>query len=403
MKIPGSFFEVQLVLNGELIEFQILNRAVVEYQISVMDFEEIEFDLPEFLEENHVSLPKNRLENVLQQLEGVYLELQQQQEKIRHQQMTQYQQSQQNIITYESQKVLLMGSSGKSSIYQVIFESKSPYETFSLPPTKKVIKHNIEFAAMTSASRKQNLAILEAGSEFPAPEHFDQASILLFIIDAFEVSNYENIRYQLHQAIKLLKYHGKRPAHLQDSQSNIFCFIHKMDLFPNSAEQFESLVKYFRYDPEADAVNLEINFFPTSIFDSSIYSAWAKVVEVMMPKSSKLNALSNQLKEALGLYATLIIEKRTGLPICASKTLLDDSVLVGSTNRVLIAIEKVLPEYELAGLKDFRINTATGVLEVKLFHQYYMLVLLYPPHINLNDVHSQKKLTEFIETMLNSI
>ena len=403
MKIPGSFFEVKLVLNGELIEFQILNRSVVEYQISVMDFEEIEFDLPEFLEENHIILPKNRLENVLQLLEGEYLELQQQQEKIRRQQMTQYQQSQQNIITYESQKVLLMGSSGKSSIYQVIFESKSPHETFSLPPTKEPIQHSIEFAAMTSANRRQNLSILESGSDFPKPEHFDQASILLFIIDAFEVSNYDNIRLQLHQAIKLLNYHGKRPAHLSDTQSNIFCFIHKMDLFPNSAEQFESLVKYFRYNPDTNGINLEINFFPTSIFDSSIWSAWAKVVEVMMPKSSKLNALSNQLKEDLGLYATLIIEKRTGLPICASKTLLDDSALVGSTNRILLTIEKVLPEYELAGLKDFRINTATGILEAQLFHQYYILVLLYPSHVDLSDVYSQKKLSEFIETMLNSI
>jgi len=63
--------------------------------------------------------------------------------------------------------------------------------------------------------------------------------------------------------------------------------------------------------------------------------------------------LAQELKDELGLYAVLIIEKRTGLPICNSKTLLDDSALVGSTNRVLITIEKVLPEFQLANYVQY--------------------------------------------------
>jgi len=99
-----------------------------------------------------------------------------------------------------------------------------------------------------------------------------------------------------------------------------------------------------------------------------------------MPKSSKLNQLSNKLKEDLGLYATMIIEKRTGLPIASSKTLLDDNSLVGSTNRILILTEKVLPEYELSSLDTLKIETANGILEIRIFEEFYVLIMIYPPH-----------------------
>ena len=146
-----------------------------------------------------------------------------------------------------------------------------------------------------------------------------------------------------------------------------------------------------------------INFFSTSIFDSSIYRAWTKVLELMMPKSSKLNQLSNQLREDLGLYAAFVIERRTGLPICASKTLLDDAALVGSTSRVMITIEKVLPEFQLSGVTKFIIHTGAGILEVRLFAQFFILVLLYPASVDLNSPQATKALEQFIDLMQTNI
>ena len=225
-------------------------------------------------------------------------------------------------------------------------------------------------------------------------------------MDAFDVHNYESIREQLHETISMMKMHGSRPKFMGRNQSNIFCFIHKMDRFTNAGDQYKSLVEYFRLNPKTKEKTYEIKFFPTSIFDSSIYSAWAKVIEILMPKSSKLNALSNKLKEDLGLYAMMIIEKSTGLPICSSKTLLDDTSLIGSTNRILIITDKVLPEYELSSLDSLKIETANGILEIRIFKQYYeyVLIMIYPPHERkISTPEGENILKEFINTMRKSI
>ncbi len=408
MKIPGSFFEAKLVRKDAMIEFQIINGNVIKYKASIMDFSEVEYDLPEILEENGIILPKNRLGNILQDLEAKYLQLFEEQQTFQKKQIARNKASTQAILESNTskgsgQKVLITGGKGKSSIFQVIFRGKLPHETRNLPPTVKTLVHNIDIPSITSSNRRQSLNFWETGSEFPDDDAFKDASILLFIIDGYDVSNYEIIRENLHKAYSSLVKLGNRPAHLLSYQSNFFCFIHKMDLFPNAQDSYESLVNYFKINPETGAENKKIVFFPTSIFDSTIYSAWTKVIEVMMPKSSKLNQLCTQLKEDLGLYATLVIEKRTGLPICASKTLLDDSALVGSTNRVLITIEKVLPEFQLAGLNGFSILTATGNLTIKLFDKYFIIVLLYPGHITINDSGSKSRISEFIDNMRTNI
>ena len=202
----------------------------------------------------------------------------------------------------------------------------------------------------------------------------------------------------------MMKMHGSRPKFMARNQSNIYCFIHKMDRFTNAGDQFKSLVEYFRLNPKTKEKSYEIKFFATSIFDSSIYSAWAKIIEILMPKSSKLNQLSNKLKDDLGLYATMIIEKRTGLPICSSKTLLDDTALVGSTNRILLITDKVLPEYELSSLDSLKIETANGILEIRIFEQFYVLIMIYPPHERkISTPEGEIILQEFIDSMRKSI
>ncbi|MHA1474330.1 MAG: hypothetical protein ACTSQ5_04000 [Promethearchaeota archaeon] len=411
MKIPGSFFEIDLVINNDkLIEFRITKNKEIKYSVNPMDFSEIEYDLQDFLEENNVFLPKNRFKLVLEKLEIRYLDLAQQQQKMKERDSMNPIISEEQEMSFAqrvlpTQKVLLMGGEGKSSIYQVIFEGKLPHETNTIKPTRGIEKHEISFPSLSSVgSSQQKLLLWDFGSKKQTPDDFKNATLLLFVIDAFDVHNYELFREQLHETISLMKMHGSRPKFLARKQSNIFCFIHKMDRFTNAGDQYKSLVEYFRFNPKTKEKTYDIKFFATSIFDSSIYSAWAKIIEILMPKSSKLNQLSNKLKEDLGLYATMIIEKRTGLPIASSKTLLDDNSLVGSTNRILILTEKVLPEYELSSLDTLKIETANGILEIRIFEEFYVLIMIYPPHERkISTPEGEVILQEFIDMMRKSI
>jgi Ras-related GTP-binding protein A/B len=407
MKIPGSFFELDLIINNDnLIEFKIIKNKEIKYSVNPMDFSEIEYDLQSFLEDKGVFLPKNRFKLVLESLEVIYMDLTQQQKKMKERGFIKPEDREQpEISSYKPikpiQKVLLMGGKGKSSIYQVIFEGKLPHETNTIKPTRGIEKHEISFPSLTdTGSSQQKLLLWDFGSKKLNKDDFRNGTLLLFVVDAFDVNNYELFREQLHETISMMKLHGSRPKFLARNQSNIFCFIHKMDLFTNAGDQYKSLVEYFRINPKTKEKTYNIKFFATSIFDSTIYGAWAKIIEILMPKSSKLNQLSNKLKEDLGLYATMIIEKRTGLPVASSKTLLDDNSLVGSTNRILILTDKVLPEYELSALDSLKIETANGILEIRIFEQFYVLIMIYPPHERkISTPEGERILQEFIQTL----
>jgi len=416
MKIPGSFFELDLdINNSNMIEFRITKNKEIKYRINPMDFSEIEYDLQSFLEDKGIFLPKNRFKLVLESLEVLYLDLIQNQQKMKERGYIKPEKPEEpekpDPFSAQPftpiQKVLLIGGEGKTSIYQVIFEGKLPHETNTIKPTRGIEKHEISLPTLSSTgSSQQKLILWDFGSKKPTKSDFKNGTLLLFVVDAYDVNNYEKIREKLHETILMMKMNGSRPKFLTRDQSNIFCFIHKMDRFTNAGDQYNSLVEYFRLNPKTKEKSYEIKFFATSIFDSSIYSAWAKVIEILMPKSSKLNALSNKLKEDLGLYAMMIIEKSTGLPICSSKTLLDDTSLIGSTNRILIITDKVLPEYELSSLDSLKIETANGILEIRIFeqHYFYVLIMIYPPHERkISTPEGERILQEFINTMRKSI
>lgn len=399
MKIEGTFLDVDLVLNQVVIELQISKRNVVQYNSAILEFSEVEYDLAAFLEESNLFLPKIRLQAVLQELELKFLELS---EYIKNTNPSMKTISDVAPVGAKIQKVLLTGGSGKSSIYSVIFRGMLPYETSALPPTPLLEKHQFSLPALGTNQQNQ-ITIWETGAEVPTQDVFSGTAVLIYVINAFDVGNYEKSRKQLHRSIMLQKKHGKRPDHLRSSQNNIFCLLHKMDLFPKANEQFTSLVKYFQENPETGEISNDITFFPTSIFDSSIYESWSRIIESLMPKSSKLNEFSNQLKKDLGLYAALIVERRTGLPICSSKTLLDDSSIVGNTNRLLITVEKVLPEFSLAKFQEMRVKTSSGCLEIIIFDLYFIVVLLYPDSVDLSTPQARHRIHQYIEAMKTSI
>jgi GTPase SAR1 family protein len=426
LKIAGTFFEAKLVLDKSstsAVEFQILKDGQIQHRVNLNDFDTLRMELEDFFGQHKIVIPKPRLNKLVQDLEGKFMDLTQNQERnnsiniAKHKSSTQaYEESVKN--RKDTQKIIIMGleNAGKTSIYQVIFEGKLPHETHTLAPTRGVERHNILFPEIDAPKdvirpSGQRMAIWDLGGQksFLArydqePElYFGEASCLLYILDAYNVDRFDEARKQLHTAIENFSKYGTHITKNVNLKGKVFCLVHKMDHFPNREEKFNSLVSFLRENPENRIMNFDITFLPTTIFDSSIYSAWTKVIQTIMPKSSKLNLYAQNLKDDLNLYACIIIEKRTGLPISASKTLLDDAALVGSSNRVLITLEKVLPEFQLAGIQEFTVKTSSGTLDVRIFDKYYLLVLLYPPSVDMNEPENKAKLSKFIRDMTKII
>jgi hypothetical protein len=419
MKIPGTFIDLKLQFTDEdsdTINLKLMKNNEEIANEFIRDFMEIEPHIVNTLSRYNISLPKPRFENLMSQLEGEYQNLAQESSK-RQARTSQRQQASTQALSQMSnlhniQKFLLMGLSnaGKTSIFEVIFMGKMPHETKILTPTIGSERHEINFS--WDQKKKTSISIWDLGGQkkfleryYTEPElFFGEASTLLFVIDAYNVDLYEESRYHLHQSVKLMKKYGIRPLHLPKSETHIFCLLHKMDQFgANREDQYKALIDYFRYNPETKENSTDILFFSTSIFDSSVYSTWTKIMQRILPKSTKLNLIAQNFKEDLKLYATLVIEKRTGLPICASRTLLDDAALVGSTNRIMMTIEKVLPEFELTNLQRFTIQTSTGNISVEIFEKYYCLVLIYPDSFDINQPKVRDKINILIEELKNYI
>ena len=430
MKIAGTFFDITLQIKNSttnVIELCISEKNEIVYHVDVMDFSEVRLDLLDFFKAQNITLPVNRLDALLNELEGQYEEIHDNLQKKVSAQLARQKATTKQLSSSSNQssvqKFLLLGLSGvgKSSIYEVLFNGKFPHETRNLPATRgiqryDVISHSGVSEALQpkerhSLANKAEFIIWELGGQmqfldryFQEPEQvFSDATCLIFVIDAFDVNCYEQARETLHTAIRDIEAFGKKPAHLTASQSNIFIFIHKMDEFQNRDEKFNSLVEYFSIDPKTDQARTDINFYNTSIYDSSIYGAWAKVTRTILPKSAKLNMVAQELKDELNLWAVIVIERRTGLPICTSKMLYDDTVLVGDVDRLLITIDNFLGDFNLTKIGNVKIDTANGVLDVRIFNQYFILVLMYPATLNVCDPDTEVKISAFIETMKKNI
>lgn len=424
MKIQGSFFEIFLSLKSEnvsIIEMKIVKGIDTVFRADITMFAEVQPLLEDFCKKHNIGIPSVRLNSMLQQLEGEFEEISQRIKQKQNLQAARQQETAKILSSVKTKavyKFLLMGLSeaGKTSIYQVLFGKQLPHETKLLNPTRGIERHdvsnpvaqtNIPPATKVQSEEGSPFIIWELGGQrqfleryYEEPErYFGQSSCLIFVIDIFNVERYEEARVHLHKTIGFVMKYCIRPTHLASTDSILFCFLHKMDQFQDKTEKFKSLCEYFSIDPTTNQKRTDIQFYPTSIYDASIYSAWTKVIRLIIPKSAKLNMLAQELKDELNLYAVLVIERRTGLPICSSKMIMDDTVITGDTDRIVLNIDRILNDFSLTKLKEVKITAENGILEIRIFNQFYILVLLYPHTVNFCSPDTENKIVQFIENM----
>ncbi|MCJ1301754.1 hypothetical protein MMC08_004555 [Hypocenomyce scalaris] len=182
-------------------------------------------------------------------------------------------------------RLLLMGQkrSGKSSISNVVFHKMAPTETLFIEATtaiKKDAMHSfMEFQVWDLPGQIDYL-----DPSFDAEGIFGGVGAMIWVLDAQD--EYLGPIVNLVETI----------LHLQQTYPDIkyAVFIHKVD----------SLTDDFRFDTirdinqritdelmDAGLENPPVSFYPTSIFDHSIFEAFSKVIQVLVPQLPTLEAL----------------------------------------------------------------------------------------------------------------
>ncbi|XP_041044735.1 ras-related GTP-binding protein D-like isoform X1 [Carcharodon carcharias] len=186
-------------------------------------------------------------------------------------------------------RILLMGlrRSGKSSIQKVVFHKMSPNETLFLESTNKICRDDIANSSFV------NFQIWDFPGQidffdptFDYEMIFRGTGALIFVVDSQD--DYMEALARLHLTVSR--------AYKVNKEINFEVFIHKVDgLSDDHKIETQRDIHQRANDDLADAglEKLHLSFYLTSIYDHSIFEAFSKVVQKLIPQLPTLENLLN--------------------------------------------------------------------------------------------------------------
>ncbi|XP_054910959.1 ras-related GTP-binding protein C-like isoform X3 [Poeciliopsis prolifica] len=186
-------------------------------------------------------------------------------------------------------RILLMGlrRSGKSSIQKVVFHKMSPNETLFLESTNKIYKDDVSSSSFVSFQIWDFPGQVDFfDPTFDSEMIFKGTGALIFVIDAQD--DYMEALGRLHLTVSR--------AYKVNPDINFEVFIHKVDgLSDDHKIETQRDVHQRANDDLADASldRLHLSFYLTSIYDHSIFEAFSKVVQKLIPQLPALENLLN--------------------------------------------------------------------------------------------------------------
>uniref|UniRef100_A0A1I8PBQ1 Ras-related GTP-binding protein C n=1 Tax=Stomoxys calcitrans TaxID=35570 RepID=A0A1I8PBQ1_STOCA len=186
-------------------------------------------------------------------------------------------------------RILLMGlrRSGKSSIQKVVFHKMSPNETLFLESTSKIVKDDINNSSFVQFSIWDFPGQIDfIDPTFDSDMIFGNCGSLVFVIDAKDDYNEALTKFK-NTVIKAYKVNPRIKFEV---------FIHKVDgISDDTKMESQRDIHQRASDDLADAglTQIHLSFHLTSIYDHSIFEAFSKVVQKLIPQLPTLENLLN--------------------------------------------------------------------------------------------------------------
>lgn len=216
-------------------------------------------------------------------------------------------------------RILLMGlrRSGKSSIQKVVFHKMSPNETLFLESTNKIVKDDINNSSFVQFQIW----------DFPGQidffdDTFDKELIcggcaaLVFVIDAQD---------DYREALNKLN-HTVTEAYKVNQNIKFEVFIHKVDgLGDDYKMESQRDIHQRATDDLTDAGydQIHLSFHLTSIYDHSIFEAFSKVVQKLIPQLPALENLLNILNTNSAIEKSFLFDVVSKIYIATDSTPVD--------------------------------------------------------------------------------
>ncbi|RAL16923.1 GTR/RAG family Ras-related GTP-binding protein [Aspergillus homomorphus CBS 101889] len=199
-------------------------------------------------------------------------------------------------------RLMLMGlrRSGKSSIASVVFHKMPPNETLFLESTTRIQKDSIHsFMDFQVWDFPGQLEYTEPS--FDLENIFGGLGALVWVIDAQD--DYLDSVSRLNRTILCLQ--QLYPA------VNIEVFIHKVDGLSDEyrTDTFQDIVQLISDElSDAGYENAPVHYYLTSIYDYSVFEAFSKVIQKLIPNLSTMENLINTLANNCGFEKTYLFD-----------------------------------------------------------------------------------------------
>ncbi|ODQ54762.1 Gtr1/RagA G protein Gtr2 [Saitoella complicata NRRL Y-17804] len=204
---------------------------------------------------------------------------------------------------------------GKSSIQKVVFHKMPPNETLFLESTSKITKDNINsFIDFQVWDFPGQIDFFDP--TFDADSIFGEIGALIFIIDAQD--DYLDALQKLHVTITR--------ALAVNPNIHLEVFIHKVDgLSDDYKIDTQRDIQQRTSDELADVGldNVTLNFHLTSIYDHSIFEAFSKVIQKLIPQLPTLENLLNILCSNSGIEKAYLFDVLSKIYIATDSSPVD--------------------------------------------------------------------------------
>jgi len=159
--------------------------------------------------------------------------------------------------------------------------------------------------------------------------------------------------------------------------ASIFILIHKMDLVPEDdrKREFEERSKLVKSQSE----HFELNCFPTSIWDETLYKAWSEIVHSLIPNVKLLKAQLTDFSAICAADEVVLFERATFLVISHVSTMdsghYDDHRFERISNIIKqfkISCSKSMSQFE--GM-EVRNSQFTAFIDMFTVNTYIMVIM----------------------------
>eukprot|EP01126_Amoeba_proteus_P031839 TRINITY_DN3115_c0_g1_i7.p1 TRINITY_DN3115_c0_g1~~TRINITY_DN3115_c0_g1_i7.p1 ORF type:complete len:345 (+),score=56.25 TRINITY_DN3115_c0_g1_i7:85-1119(+) len=252
------------------------------------------------------------------------------------------------VIDDNKPRILLLGlrRTGKTSIENVVFHKMAPNETLFLEPTNQMMCDDVSNRTFVQFQICDTPGDWEPQDSEVDTDTLFKAAAMIFVIDALE-DDYQDALLKLHSAVVR--------AYQVNPKIRFEVFIHKVDGL-NEDRKLE-VQRDIHQQTMDDLFNsklegIHLNFCLTSIYDHSIFEAFSKVVQKLIPQLPTLENLLDTLNSNCRMEKAFLIDVHSKIYVATDSSPVDMQIYELCSDMIDVVLD-VSCIYGVRGTPDY--------------------------------------------------